>query len=126
MTAGGFVSVNTGTAPEANTIPVPKPDAEAAFDAAACIGCGACVAVCKNASAMLFVGAKVTHLATMPQGRVERNERALSMVDAMEAEGFGGCTQTRACEAVCPKEIRVQSIARLNFEYVWARIRRAL
>lgn len=126
MASGGFISVNTGTAPEANAIPVSKYDADDAFDAAACIGCGACVAVCKNASAMLFVGAKVSHLATMPQGRVERTERALDMVEAMEAEGFGGCTQTGACEAVCPKEISVARIARLNFEYLRARLMRAL
>lgn len=126
MAAGGYVSVNTGTAPEANAVPIPKQDAEDAFDAAACIGCGACVAVCKNASAALFVGAKVTHLATLPQGRVERTDRALNMVAAMEAEGFGGCSQTGACEAVCPKEISVRSIARLNFEVLRARLMHAL
>lgn len=126
IVSGGFISVNTGTAPEANATPVPKGDADDAFDAAACIGCGACVAVCKNASAMLFVGAKVSHLATMPQGRVERTERVLDMVEAMEAEGFGGCTQTGACEAVCPKEISVRNIARLNFEYLRARLTRFL
>ncbi len=126
IAAGGFVSVNTGTAPEANAIPVPKEDADAAFDAAACIGCGACVAVCKNASAMLFVGAKVSHLATLPQGRVERTQRALDMVERMEAEGFGGCTLTGACEAECPKRISVRSIAKLNYEYLRARLLRAL
>ena len=124
--SGGFISVNTGTAPEANSTPIGKRDAEDAFDAAACIGCGACVAVCKNASAALFVGAKITHLATLPQGRVERTDRALNMVAAMEAEGFGGCSQTGACEAVCPKEISVRSIARLNYEYLRARLMRAL
>lgn len=122
--AGGYVSVNTGAAPDAHTIPVTKRDAEAAFDAAACIGCGACVAVCKNASAMLFVGAKVTHLARLPQGKVERAERALGMVEAMEAEGFGGCSQTGACAEVCPKEIPLTTIARLDFEYLRARLLR--
>jgi len=126
IASGGFISVNTGSAPEANTTPVSKRDADEAFDAAACIGCGACVAVCKNASAMLFVGAKISHLATMPQGRPERTDRALAMVEAMEAEGFGGCTQTGACEAVCPKEISVRTIARLNYEYLRARLMRAL
>lgn len=122
--AGGYVSVKTGAAPDAHAVPVAKPDAEAAFDAAACIGCGACVAVCKNASAMLFVGAKVTHLASLPQGRVERAERALGMVDAMEAEGFGGCSQTGACAEVCPKEIPLTTIARLDYEYLRARLLR--
>ncbi len=126
MASGGFISVDTGSAPEANITPIPTRDAEEAFDAAACIGCGACVAVCKNASAMLFVGAKVSHLATLPQGRVERTQRALDMVHAMEAEGFGGCTQTGACEAVCPKQISVRTIARLDFEYLRARLLRAL
>lgn len=122
--AGGYVSVGTGSAPEANAIPIPKPDADAAFDAAACIGCGACVAVCKNASAMLFVGAKVTHLALLPQGRVERAERAQAMVDTMEAEGFGGCSQTGACHDVCPKEIPLSTIARLDYEHLRARLAR--
>jgi succinate dehydrogenase / fumarate reductase iron-sulfur subunit len=122
--AGGYVSTRTGSAPEANAIAVPKPDADAAFDAAACIGCGACVAACKNTSAMLFVGAKVTHLALLPQGRVERTERVLSMTEAMEAEGFGGCSQTGVCEAVCPKEISLGVIARLNHEYLRARLLR--
>lgn len=124
--AGGYVSIHTGSAPEANAIPVPKDDADAAFDAAACIGCGACVAVCKNASAMLFVGAKISHLALMPQGRVERAERAQSMMDTMEAEGFGGCSQTGACANVCPKDVPLVSIARLNFEYLRARLLRFL
>jgi len=126
VASGGFVSVHTGAAPEANAVLVSKRDAEEAFDAAACIGCGACVAVCKNASAMLFVGAKVSHLATLPQGRTERSARALNMVETMEAEGFGGCTQTGACEVVCPKEISVRTIARLNFEYLRARLLRSL
>ena len=124
--AGGYVSVNAGTAPEANSIPVGKEEAEKAFDAAACIGCGACVAVCKNASAMLFAGAKVSQLARLPQGRVERSKRALQMVAQMDAEGFGGCTMTRACEAECPKRIGVHNIARLNYEYLRARILRVL
>lgn len=122
--SGGFISVNTGTAPEANAIPISHQDAEAAFDAAACIGCGACVAVCKNASAALFVGAKISHLATLPQGRVERARRALDMAEQMDREGFGGCTLTGACEAECPKRISVRHIARLNFEYLRARLLR--
>jgi succinate dehydrogenase / fumarate reductase iron-sulfur subunit len=115
--AGGFISVNTGGAPDGNAIPVPKMDAERSMDAAACIGCGACVAVCKNASAMLFVAAKVSHLAFLPQGKVERRERVLNMVKQMDAEGFGNCTVTGSCEAVCPKEIPLAFIARLNREY---------
>lgn len=118
--AGGFVSVNTGGAPDANTIPVPKPAAERAMDAAACIGCGACAAACKNASAMLFVAAKVSHLATLPQGRVEAKERVLKMVARMDQEGFGSCTNQSECEAVCPKEISVDFIAQLNREYLKA------
>ena len=121
--AGGYVSVNTGTAPEANSIPVGREEAEAAFDAAACIGCGACVAVCKNSSAMLFVGAKVAHLAQLPQGQVERTRRVLDMVAQMEAEGFGGCSVTGACEAECPKEISIRNIARLNWEWLRARLK---
>jgi len=123
--AGGYVSVNTGTAPEANAIPVGKDQAEAAFDAAACIGCGACVAVCKNSSAMLFVGAKVAHLAQLPQGQVERSRRVLDMVAQMESEGFGGCTVTGACEAECPKSIGMHHIARLNWEWLRARVKKA-
>jgi succinate dehydrogenase / fumarate reductase, iron-sulfur subunit len=115
--AGGFVSVNTGGTPDANTIPIPKEAAERAMDAAQCIGCGACVAVCKNASAMLFVAAKVSHFALLPQGKVERERRALGMVKAMDAEGFGSCTVTGSCEAVCPKEISLNFIARMNREY---------
>ncbi|MFO1477661.1 MAG: succinate dehydrogenase/fumarate reductase iron-sulfur subunit [Verrucomicrobiota bacterium] len=115
--AGGFVSVNTGGTPDANALPVPKPDADAAMDAAACIGCGACVAACKNASAMLFVAAKVSHLNLLPQGKVEKDRRALNMVKQMDAEGFGSCTVTGACEAVCPKEISLNFIAKMNRDY---------
>jgi succinate dehydrogenase / fumarate reductase iron-sulfur subunit len=115
--AGGFVSVNTGGAPEANALPVAKTHADEAMDAAACIGCGACVAACKNASAMLFVAAKVSHLAVLPQGRAERERRVLGMVKAMDEAGFGNCTVTGSCEAVCPKEISLDFIARLNREY---------
>ena len=123
MAAGGFVSVRTGNAPEANDIPVPKDDAERAMDAAACIGCGACVAACPNASAMLFVSAKVGHLNTLPQGQPERNRRATAMLDQMDAEGFGSCTNHGECEAVCPKEIRIEFIARLNRDYFRATLR---
>ena len=115
--AGGFVSVNTGGCPDGNAIPVPKTEADQAMDAAACIGCGACVAACKNASAMLFVAAKVSHLAHLPQGRAERERRALAMVRQMDAEGFGNCTVTASCEAVCPKEISLDFIAKMNREY---------
>jgi succinate dehydrogenase / fumarate reductase iron-sulfur subunit len=115
--AGGFISVNTGGTPDANLIPVPKPDAERAFDAAACIGCGACVAACKNASAMLFVAAKVTHLGSLPQGQPERDRRVQSLIMAMDREGFGSCTNTGECEAVCPKSIPVDFIARLNRDW---------
>ncbi len=118
--AGGFISVNTGGAPDANALPIPKDDAEVAFDAAACIGCGACVAACKNASAMLFVSAKVGHLAMLPQGQVERERRVLSMVKAMDEAGFGNCTNYYECEAVCPKEIKVSFIAKMNREYAKA------
>lgn len=118
--AGGFISASTGGTPDANAIPVPKPDADLAMDAAQCIGCGACVAACKNASAMLFVAAKVSHLALLPQGRVERERRALNMVEAMEKEGFGGCTVTGSCEAACPKSISLDFIGKLNREYLRA------
>ncbi len=119
--AGGYVSVNTGGVPDGNAIPVPKPDSEESMDAAACIGCGACVAACKNASAMLFVAAKVSHLALLPQGYPERKERVLNMVARMDEEGFGGCSNTYACEAECPKKISVSTIARMNREYIRAK-----
>src|ERR1051326_389116 len=120
IAAGGFVSVNTGNAKDANNIPVPKPDADEAFAAAACIGCGACVASCKNSSAMLFVAAKGSPLALLPQGQVERKERVLNMVKQMDEEGFGNCTNTGACEVECPKEISLENIARMNREYLKA------
>ncbi|MBW1980608.1 MAG: succinate dehydrogenase/fumarate reductase iron-sulfur subunit [Deltaproteobacteria bacterium] len=118
--AGGYVSVNTGQAPEANTIPVAKENAELAFDAAACIGCGACVAACPNASPMLFVGAKISHLALLPQGRPEAAKRALAMVAAMDELGFGNCTNHRDCEVECPKGIKITNIARMNREFLKA------
>ncbi|HOH99391.1 MAG TPA: succinate dehydrogenase/fumarate reductase iron-sulfur subunit [Bacteroidales bacterium] len=120
--AGGFVSVNTGSAPDANAIPVPKSNADKAFDAAACIGCGACVAACKNASAMLFVSAKVSQFALLPQGRPEARERVMNMVAKMDELGFGNCTNTYACEAECPKGISVSNIARMNREFLCARV----
>jgi succinate dehydrogenase / fumarate reductase iron-sulfur subunit len=120
MQAGGYVSVRTGSAPDANAIPIPKAAAEEAMDAAACIGCGACVAACKNGSAMLFVSAKVSQLALLPQGDAERKERVLRMIERMDAEGFGACSNTYACEAECPKQISVEHIARLNREYIRA------
>ena len=120
ISAGGFVSVNTGNAQDGNSIPIPKDDADKAFAAAACIGCGACVAACKNASAMLFVSAKISQLALLPQGAPEREERALGMVAQMDAEGFGSCTNTGACSAECPKEISLENIARMNREYLGA------
>jgi len=118
--AGGYISVNTGNAVDANAIPVEKDKADAAFAAAACIGCGACVAACKNSSAMLFLSAKVSHLSLVPQGAPERKSRVLNMVAQMDKEGFGACTNTGACEAVCPKEISIANIARLNSEYLRA------
>ena len=118
--AGGFISVNTGQAPDGNAIPVNRDDASTAFDAAACIGCGACVAACPNASAMLFTSAKVSHLALLPQGKIEAKSRAKKMVEQMDLEGFGKCSNTYACEAECPKEISVTNIARLNREYMSA------
>ena len=121
--SGAFISVNTGAPQDANAIPVPKADADKAFDAATCIGCGACVAACKNASAMLFVGAKVSHFAHLPQGRVERTTRARNLVQAMDDEGFGNCTNQNECEAVCPKEIPVRVIADMNREYLRAKVR---
>jgi succinate dehydrogenase / fumarate reductase, iron-sulfur subunit len=115
--AGGYVSVNTGGVPDANEIPIPKKIADEAFDSAACIGCGACVAACKNSSAALFVSAKVSQLALLPQGKPERKERVERMVEQMDAEGFGSCTNTGACEAECPKGISLSNIARMNREY---------
>lgn len=115
--AGGYVSVNTGGVPDANEIPIPKKIADEAFDSAACIACGACVAACKNSSAMLFVSAKVSQLALLPQGKPERKERVERMVAQMDAEGFGACTNTGACEAECPKSISLSNIARMNREY---------
>lgn len=120
--AGGFISVNTGGAPDANTIPIPKMTAESAFESASCIGCGACVAACKNASAMLFVSSKVAHLAKLPQGQTERKERVRAMVAQMDAEGFGGCSNTYACEIECPKSISVDNIAFLNRELIRAKL----
>jgi succinate dehydrogenase / fumarate reductase iron-sulfur subunit len=118
--AGGFISANTGGAPDGNAIPVPKPAAETAMDAAVCIGCGACVAACKNASAMLFVAAKVSHLAHLPQGQPEKATRVHKMIAQMDAEGFGNCTNYYECEAACPKEISVRHIAKMNREYLVA------
>jgi succinate dehydrogenase / fumarate reductase iron-sulfur subunit len=115
--AGGFISVNAGSAPEANSTAVPKKDSDLAFDSAICIGCGACVAACKNASAMLFVSAKITQMALLPQGRVEAKERVRAMVEKMDELGFGNCSNTRACEAECPKEITLKSIALMNREF---------
>jgi len=117
IAAGGYVSVNCGSAQDANAIPVPKQDADRAMDAAACIGCGACVAACKNASAMLFVGAKVSQMALLPQGKPERAARVLDMVARMDEEGFGACTNTAECSAACPAGISLENIARLNREY---------
>lgn len=120
--AGGFVSVNTGGVPDANAIPISKADADLAMDAAACIGCGACAAACKNGSAMLFVSAKVSQLALLPQGKVEAARRAKAMVAKMDELGFGNCTNTRACEMECPKNISVSNIARLNREFISAKL----
>ena len=117
--AGGYISVNTsGNTQDANALPIPKEDADLSMDAAACIGCGACVATCKNSSAMLFVGAKVSQYALLPQGQVEAKERAMNMVAQMDAEGFGNCTNTGACEVECPKGISLENIARMNREYL--------
>ncbi len=120
--AGGYISVNTGGVPDANAIPIPKTSSDSAMDAAACIGCGACVAACKNASAMLFVSAKISHLALLPQGKPEAKERVKNMVIEMDRLGFGNCTNTGACEAECPKEIKLVNIARMNREYIAATI----
>jgi succinate dehydrogenase / fumarate reductase iron-sulfur subunit len=121
--AGGYISVNTGAAQDANAIPVPKVDADEAFAAATCIGCGACVASCKNASAMLFVSAKVSQLAILPQGRAEAEQRVLNMVSKMDEEGFGNCTNTGACEVECPKGISLTNIARMNREFLGAAVK---
>lgn len=122
--AGGYISASTGGVPDANAIPIAKDDQDLAMDAAACIACGACVAACKNASAMLFVSAKVSHLALLPQGKVERERRVLNMVTAMDAEGFGNCSVTGSCEAVCPKEIPLTFISRMNREYFKALLKK--
>jgi succinate dehydrogenase / fumarate reductase iron-sulfur subunit len=124
IAAGGFVSVSTGSAPDGNTLPVPKTDADSAMDAAQCIGCGACVAACPNASAMLFTSAKAGHLARLPQGQPERMRRALSMVERMDAEGFGGCTWHGECQESCPKEISIDWIADLYRDYIRATLAR--
>jgi succinate dehydrogenase / fumarate reductase iron-sulfur subunit len=122
--SGGFVTANTGGAPDANALPVPKPSADVAFDAAACIACGACVAACPNASAMLFTAAKVTHLGALPQGQAERYRRVVQMVATMDSLGFGNCTNIGECAAVCPKEIGMETIARMNRDLVRASLRR--
>jgi succinate dehydrogenase / fumarate reductase iron-sulfur subunit len=121
--AGGYISVGTGSAPEANLMPVPKPVADQAFDAAACIGCGACAAQCPNGAAQLFTSAKVGHLGLLPQGQPERDRRAVAMVEAMEAQGFGYCSNFRECEAVCPKGISIDWIARMNRDYLKAKMK---
>ena len=120
--SGGYVSVNTGSAPDGNAIPIPQKDAKLAFDAAACIGCGACVASCKNASASLFVSAKIAQLAILPQGNPERKSRVINMINQMEEEGFGHCTNTGNCEAQCPKEISITNIEKMNQEYIKANL----
>lgn len=126
IASGGYVSVRTGSAPDANAIPIPKEDADWSFEAAACIGCGACVASCKNASAMLFVGAKAAHLNSLPQGQPQKDERTLAMVRQMDAEGFGNCTNQYECEAVCPKSISADVISKLNRDYAVASVKEAL
>ena len=122
--AGGFITARTGSAPDANEIPIPKEVADASMDAAACIGCGACVAACPNGSAMLFTGAKVTHLNVLPQGKAEKDRRVLAMVEAMDAAGFGNCTNYGECQAACPKEIKLDVIAKMNRDYALASVRR--
>jgi succinate dehydrogenase / fumarate reductase iron-sulfur subunit len=126
IAAGGYISVRTGSAVDANSLPVPKDDADTAFDAAACIGCGACIAACKNSSAMLFTAAKVSHLGHLPQGQPERDKRVLAMVRQMDAEGFGNCTNQYECEAACPKEISVDHIARMNRDFAAALVKEQL
>lgn len=121
--SGGFITARTGSAVDANAIPIPKQTADTAMDAAACIGCGACVAACPNASAMLFTAAKVTHMNSLPQGKVEKDRRTLAMVSTMDAEGFGGCTNVGECEAVCPKGIALDMIAQLNRDYTSAQVK---
>ena len=123
LQAGGYVSVNTGGVPDGNAIPIAKPDADEAMDAAACIGCGACAATCKNSSAMLFVAAKVSQLALLPQGKIEAARRAKAMVAKMDELGFGNCTNTGACESECPKSISIEHIARLNREFLKAKLK---
>jgi succinate dehydrogenase / fumarate reductase iron-sulfur subunit len=126
IAAGGFISVRTGSAQDANSLPVSKEDADTAFDAAACIGCGACVAACKNASAMLFVSAKISHLNRLPQGKPEKDRRTAAMVLQMDQEGFGNCTNQYECEAVCPKEISADHIAKLNRDYAISKLKEAV
>ncbi|BCI63948.1 succinate dehydrogenase/fumarate reductase iron-sulfur subunit [Coprobacter secundus] len=123
MQAGGYVSVNTGGVPDANSIPIPKPDADEAMESASCIGCGACVAACKNGSAMLFVSAKISQFALLPQGRVEAARRAKAMLAKMDELGFGNCTNTGACEAECPKNVSITNIARLNRQFISAKLK---
>ena len=124
IASGGYIGVETGQAPEANTTPIPQEIAEQAFDAAACIGCGACVATCKNESAALFVGAKISHLASLPQGKAEREKRVLNMVNRMDDLEFGHCTNTGACQVECPQDISVLHIAKLNYEYLRAKLKK--
>jgi len=126
ISAGGYIDVRTGSAPDANSVPIPKDAADWAFDAATCIGCGACVASCKNSSAMLFVSAKASHLNSLPQGQPEKDKRVLSMVRQMDGEGFGNCTNQYECEAACPKEISADNISKLNRDYAAAAFKEAL